>query len=191
MGARIKRGYDGTIESFKARHVVCGNKQRTGDYNEIYATVVDFTTIRVALALGQYEKAHIQHMDVSNAFLYGNLEQTVYIEQPPRFKTRNKDQVFLVKKSLYGLKQAPRVWHMHLESTLSKLNFKKYNDDERQFVRTDGISYVGLFIYVDDTPLISNNLEMLNKVKRELAKQYKVTYFGEAELFSVRENNPK
>ncbi len=144
--------------------------QRPGDFYEINVSVVDLTTIRVALALVQCGKAHIHDVDVSKAFLYGNLEETVCMEQPAGFHTRNMDQVLLLKKSLYGLKQAPRVWHMHLANQLSKLHFKTYNYAQSAFVRTHKNSNMQQFIYVDDMLQIYDNLEMLKKVNTELAE---------------------
>ena len=95
---------------YKARFCAKGFTQRWGeDYDETYAPVAKYTSIRTLLAILAGRKAKIHQMDVNTAFLYSPLDETVYVEQPEGFAMPGKeDYVCLLRKALYGLKQSPR-----------------------------------------------------------------------------------
>src|SRR5690606_14460095 len=97
-------------EKFKSRLVAKGYSQRKGiDYDEIFSPVVRHTSIRVVLSLVASWNLHLEQMDVKTAFLHGDLEEEIYMEQPEGFvKSAEEHLVCRLKKSLYGLKQAPR-----------------------------------------------------------------------------------
>ena len=112
---KIKRRPDNTIEKYKARLVALGCLQSIGDYDQIFSPVIDFTTVRMALSIAGIEGSQVHHIDVTGAFLSGDLEEEVYMDQPKGFEDKNKpNHVCKLIKSLYGLKQAPRVWYIHL-----------------------------------------------------------------------------
>eukprot|EP00171_Calliarthron_tuberculosum_P023661 IDg23661t1 len=93
---------------YKARIVTRGFQQKEGiDFAETFAPVVKFTTLRMFFATVAFMDLHCHQMDVKTAFLNGDLEQDVYMEQPQGFKDSNlKDYVCKLRKALYGLKQA-------------------------------------------------------------------------------------
>lgn len=88
---KIKRNTDGTISRFKAILVVCGNLQRRSEYSETFYPVIDFTTVRMVLTLALIEGCEIYQLDVTGAFLYRTLDETVYISQQKvsKLKARN------------------------------------------------------------------------------------------------------
>lgn len=102
---KIKRKQDGSIDKYKARLVVRGCKQRKGvDYEEIFAPVARYETIRVFLAGCVQEEMHVHQMDVVTAYIQGDLSDEIYMEQPEGFEVQgSKDTVCLLKRPLYGL----------------------------------------------------------------------------------------
>ena len=104
---------DGAIDKYKARLVVKGYKQREGlDYFDTYSPVTRITSIRMLIAIAAVYKLEIHQMDVKTAFLNGDLEEEIYLEQPEGFIVLGQEQkVCRLIKSLYGLKQAPKQWH--------------------------------------------------------------------------------
>lgn len=104
---KIKRDVNGNVSRYKARLVAQGFSQKYGtDYDEVFAPVVRQTTFRTLLSVAAKRKYNVQHYDIKTAFLNGNLEEEIYMKQPPGFTKGNK--VCKLKKGLYGLKQSAR-----------------------------------------------------------------------------------
>lgn len=117
---RIKYHADGTIDRHKARLVAQGFTQLPGfDFSHTFSLVVKATTVRIVLSLAVTNQWKLHQLDVKNAFLHGNLRETVYMEQPPGYvDQRYPNHVFRLNKALYGLRQAPRAWFQRLSSFL-------------------------------------------------------------------------
>ena len=128
---KIKNDADGSIEKYKARFMALGFSQKEGidyekNYEENFAPVAKYTSIRSVLALAAVMKWKIHQMDVKTAFLNGVVEEEVYVEQPLGFETHDREtHVCRLKKYLYGLKQAPRTWYGRIGSFLSSLGFTR------------------------------------------------------------------
>jgi hypothetical protein len=107
---RLKRGPDGEIEKHKARVVVKGFTQIEGlDYDETFAPVVKFTSIRILLAITAHNDLEIQQIDIKTAFLNGELKEEIYLKPPPGANI-DKALIWCLLTPLYGLKQAGRQW---------------------------------------------------------------------------------
>ncbi|KAM2657198.1 hypothetical protein EV1_012593 [Malus domestica] len=148
---RIKRNPDGTIARYKARLVAKGFHQQHGlDYTETFNPVAKPVTIRLLLTLAAQFDWFLNQLDVSNAFLHGDLFESVFMVQPSCFEDPTKPtHVCRLHKSLYGLKQAPRAWYEKLYSALSSLGFHGSQNDHSLFVKKDP-TLVFILVYVDD-----------------------------------------
>ena len=114
---KTKRDASGEVVHHKARIVARGFSQVQGvDFNETFAPVAKFTTIQCIVALGAALDLEMHQMDVKTAFLNGDLEEDIYMEQPSDFVQRGQEHlVCKLRKSLYGLKQASRAWYQKIE----------------------------------------------------------------------------
>ena len=135
MGCKLdykkKIGAVGSFIGYKARLVAQGYSQNLGiDYDETFCPVIRFESIRTILALAVEHDLEVHQMDVSAAFLNGDLKETIYMKQPPGYEVPGKENyVCKLKKSLYGLKQAPRCWNHSLDSCLKQINFTQTDSD--------------------------------------------------------------
>ena len=104
---------NGAVERYKARLVAQGCTQRYGlDYEDTFSPVVHFESVRTVVALGAQHQFHLHQMDVSTAFLHGELAEEAYMRQPEGYIEPGKEHlVCRLKRSIYGLKQSPRCWN--------------------------------------------------------------------------------
>jgi hypothetical protein len=136
---KIKHVADGNIEKYKARFVARGFSQKEGeDYDETFAPVAKYTSIRSIIAIASVMGWKLHQMDVKTAFLNGVIEEEVYIEQPQGFVIHGKEShVCKLKKALYGLKQAPRAWYARIDSYLMSLGFTKSDADPNLYYKVE------------------------------------------------------
>ncbi|MCO5597772.1 hypothetical protein L7F22_051854 [Adiantum nelumboides] len=113
---KVKHNADGNISRYKARLVTKGYAQMYGiDYEETFGPVAKMLTVRTVIAVAASKGWLLHQMDVKNAFLHGDLQEEVYMEQPQGYEdVKHPGYVFKLKKALYGLKQAPRAWHARI-----------------------------------------------------------------------------
>ncbi|KAG7599411.1 Reverse transcriptase RNA-dependent DNA polymerase [Arabidopsis suecica] len=163
---KLKYNADGTLERHKARLVVLGNNQTEGiDFNETYAPVAKMVTVRAFLQQAASNDWEVHQMDVHNAFLHGDLDEEVYMQFPPGFRTEDKSQVCRLKKSLYGLKQAPRCWFAKLGSALKEYGFIQNVSNYSLFTFEDSTSTLNVLVYVDDIIISGSSLAIIEKFK--------------------------
>ena len=122
---KVKYNADRSVNRYKARIVAKGYGQKHDiDYDETFAPVAKMTIVRVLLAIAAAKGWHLHQMDVKNVFLQGELEEQVYMVQPPIFHSgTNTSAVCRLKKSLYGLKQAPHAWNAKITQQLCRMGF--------------------------------------------------------------------
>ena len=131
-----KYNVDGSLSRYKSRLVANGKSQEQGIvFDETFSPVVKPATIRAVLNFAVGRDWHVHQLDVQNAFLQGELTETVYMYQPPGFVSSDKpDYVCKLNKALYGLKQAPRAWNARFSNYVTKMWFKQSKCDSSLFV---------------------------------------------------------
>ena len=178
-----KRDANGNIERHKARLVVKGFHQREGiDYDEVFAPVSKYSTLRTVLAIAADLDLEIHQLDIKTAFLNGKLDEDVYIQQPPGYNYDNPDLACKLNKALYGLKQASRAWHRTLKTEIESMGFKESTADPGLFIKPSSPPAY-LLIYVDDILVITNNTYMLNSVKNQISTAFETRDLGPATFF--------
>ena len=168
---KLKR-IPGEKDRFKARCVARGYSQRHGiDYGETFSPVIRYESIRILLALAAIKNLYMKQCDVKTAFLYGNLDEEIYLEPPPGF---NSGKFWTLKKSLYGLKQAPRCWNSTFHDFLMKYNLKQNTAD--QCVYHSKVNEFDLFfgLYVDDGIILSRSECIIDEFLNEMKERFKI-----------------
>ena len=182
---KMKTGADGNVERYKARLVAQGYTQKYGtDYDETFCPVVRQESLRVLLALSVQHKLKLHQVDVTTAFLNGNLEEEVYMAQPEGFVSKgNEHLVCKLKKSIYGLKQSPRCWNTALDTYLKKIGFTQSKSDPCIYYRETGGEMFYMGVYVDDIVLAGKTDGQLQDVKSALSKEYEIKDMGKLHYF--------
>ena len=161
---------DGTIDKYKARLVIKGYRQKEGlDYFDTYSPVTRITSIRMVLAIAALRNLEVHQMDVKTAFLNGDLEEEIYMEQPEGFVAPGQEnKVCKLVKSLYGLKQAPKQWHQKFDQAMIESGFKINECDKCVYVKNTENGYVILCLYVDDMLIMGSCEKMIKSTKAML-----------------------
>ena len=132
--------------------MACGFSQVQGiDYEETFSPVVRLNSIRILLSMAIKYVWPLHQLDVSNAFLCGDLTECVYMEQPPSYSIEGEnDKVCLLRHALYGLKQSPRAWFEKFSALVFDLKLVACNVEPTVFCKITFAGCVILAIYVDD-----------------------------------------
>lgn len=173
---KIKCDAKGGIDRCKARLVAKGYLQRPGiDFNETFAPVVRYESVRVLLSVASYRDFEIGQFDIKTAFLNGELEEDIFMDIPEGVNVDNKNLVCKLNKSLYGLKQSPRQWNKRFNEFLKLHDFKSNEADHCVYHGSYGTDELILALYVDDGLIISSSKEAIQLVLSELKKQFEIT----------------
>jgi hypothetical protein len=178
------------IIRYKAQLVAQGFLQRHDiDYDETYSPVVDAITFRYLISLTTYERLDMCLMDVFKTYLYGSIDNDVYMKILEGFKMHeaynlNSQKVYSIKlqRFLYGLKQSGCMWYNHLSEYLLR---EGYNNDPIcpcVFIKKSKYDFVIIVVYVDDLNIIETH-EEIPKIVNYLKKEFKMKDLGKTKFY--------
>ena len=151
------------------------------DYDETFSPVIKITTVRILLSFVISKKRFIHQLDVFNAFLHGELQEIIFMEQPPSFVNKSfPHHVCQLKKSLYGLKQAPWALFLKLSNYLLSLSFSTSKIDTSLFFKYHNQIRLFFLIYVDDILLISPDFAEITSLIYSLISPFSMRDLGPA-----------
>ena len=180
---KVKYDSDGRLIKHKARLVAQGFTQKPGvDYDETFSPVIRFESVRVLIAMSLQNNFILHQMDVSCAFLNGDLHEDIYMHQPDGFQVSGKEHMYCkLNKSIYGLKQSPRCWNFCIDSKLNDLGFMQSPSDPCLYSNKEKDFFIA--VYVDDLILPAKSEIELNRVKVALSKSFVMKDLGELNYF--------
>ena len=170
----LKYNLDGSIARYKARLVARGFSQAYGlDYHETFSPVARLSSIRVLFSIALDQSWPLHQLDVSNAFLYGDLDEQVFMEQPPGYVAQGESsEVCLLKKAIYGLKQSPRAWFHKFLQLLFSYGFVSTVSNPTVMRKRTPHGCVILSVYVDDIIITSSDDAEVAATKAFLAQHF-------------------
>nr|GEV54227.1 putative ribonuclease H-like domain-containing protein [Tanacetum cinerariifolium] len=182
---RNKKDERGIIIRNKAMLVAQGHTQEKGiDYEEVFAPVARIEAIRLFLAYASFMGFPVYQMDVKSAFLYGTIEEELYVCQPPGFEDQAyPDKVYKVVKALYGLHQAPRAWYETLATYLLENGFQRGTIDQTLFIKKQQENILLVQIYVDDIIFGATNKALCQSFEKLMKDKFQMSSMGELTFF--------
>ena len=135
---RLNQTTDSPSPKYKARIVAKGFRQEYGvDFDEVFSPVIKMTTLRFLLRVVAAKNLQLDQLDIKTAFLHGDLDKEIYMEQPQGFASLGQEHLFCrLRKSLYGLKQAPRQWYRKFDEFLQSIGFLRSDKDHSLYRMT-------------------------------------------------------
>ena len=170
------------MDKFKARLVAKGFKQKADlDFFDTFSPVTRITSIRLLIAIAAIFDLKIHQMDVKTAFLNGDLEEEIYMDQPEGFvESGQESKVCKLIKSLYGLKQAPKQWHEKFDSCMIGNGYKSNECDKCIYFKSWNNLHVIISLYVDEMLIFCSNMHVINEMKNMLKSHFDMKDLGEA-----------
>ncbi|GJS06055.1 zf-CCHC domain-containing protein [Tanacetum coccineum] len=154
------------------------------DYDEVFAPIARIEAIRLFLAFASYMDFTVYQMDVKSAFLYGTIEEEVYVSQPPGFVDPEfPNRVYKVEKALYGLHQAPRAWYETLSTYLLENEFRRGTIDKTLFIKKIKNDILLVQVYVDDIIFSSTKESLSTEFEQLMHKRFQMSSIGELTFF--------
>ncbi|GJS71997.1 putative ribonuclease H-like domain-containing protein [Tanacetum coccineum] len=182
---RNKKDERGIVVKNKARLVAQGHTQEEGIYyDEVFAPVARIEAIRLFLAYASFKDFVVYQMDVKSTFLYGKIEEEVYVCQPPGFEDPHfPDKVYKVEKALYGLHQALRAWYETLSTYFLDNGFYRGQINKTLFIKRHKDDILLVQVYIDDVIFGLTKKEMSTEFEKLMHDKFQMSSMGELSFF--------
>ncbi|GJX97899.1 putative ribonuclease H-like domain-containing protein, partial [Tanacetum coccineum] len=182
---RNKKDERGVVVRNKARLVSQGYRQEEGiDYDEVFAHVARIEAIKIFLAFASYMGFIVYQMDVKSAFLYGIIDEEMYVSQPPGFvDLKFPKKVYKVVKALYGLHQALRARYATLSTFLLKSGYRRGTIDKTLFIKKNKNDIMLVQVYVDDIIFSSTKKSWCDEFEALMKSKFQMSSMGEITFF--------
>ena len=165
---------NGKLDRLKAHLVAKGFTQIHGiDYKDTFAPTLKMVPMRLIFSITVGLNLELHHIDIETAFLHGDLDEEIYMEQPPYFVSSTiPHYVCKLHKSLYGLKQSSRMWHHKLHTYLEAIGFRCLQAEPTLYIRKEHTNFVIIGLYVDDLPIASHSTKCMLQVINQLKEKF-------------------
>jgi len=151
------------------------------DYEETFSPVARFETFRLLIALAAVHDWEIEALDVKFAFLFGKLDEEIYLEQPEGFIVKGQEnKACRLRKAIYGLKQAALQWNKQLHKSLLEMGFLRCKSDPGTYFKIIGEDLIVLLIYVDNALFMDSNKAQVLTHKSQFMKRWESRDLGQA-----------
>ena len=134
------------------------------------------------LTLTALKDWHISSLDVKTAFLYGELEEELYMEQPEGFKLPGQEnKVMHLKRAIYELKQAALAWWRVLDKSMSTIGCTCLLSDSGLFINKE--KNIVVIVYVDDVLFLGKDKAAIDSLKKRSMKLWECRDLGDTQEF--------
>ena len=151
--------------------------------DEVFAPVSKYATLRTLLAFVAADDLELHQLDIKTAFLNGDIDEDIYLKQPPGYEEGTSNLVCHLRRALYGLRQAPRQWHARLKKELEEIGFTESEADPGLFIYNDKQGTIYLLVYVDDLLVAAKELTSVEWAKCKIKDIFDARDMGEAEVY--------
>ena len=160
------------------------NQEEENDFDETFAPIARLEAIRLLLSYASFMDIKLYQMDGKSAFLNGIINEEVYVEQPPGFKSQEFfNHVYKLNKALYGLKQGPRAWYERLSSFLLENEFIRDSVDTTFFTKKDNKNLLIIQIYVGDIIFKVISEYLCDEFAKLMQSKFEMSMMGELNFF--------
>jgi len=173
---------------YRARLVAKGYSQVEGiDFDELFSPVVRYETARLLLGIAALENWDILSVDVKTVYLYGKLDEEIYMEQPEGFRLPgHENKVWRLRRALYGLKQAGLAWWREMTTSMKAIGFKRCMSDAGvyHYIHPKTNELVIAIVYVDDVAFMGRrNSALLKSLKSKFTQKWECRDLGHLKEF--------
>ena len=177
----VKRKPDGTIDKYKARLVMLGNRQSESSYTNIKSGTVRNSTVKLLISLQAKTKGVSMVLDIKGAYLKSAITDP---EKEKLFIRYPNGKIYKLLKYIYGLKQAGYEWQKNITAELLRLGYKQSITDPLVFSRHDGKKWIIMCIHVDDFYVVASHSRLLQTLYNALTKSYGSVTMKDGDLLS-------